>query len=101
MFTSVIFSCIVGDGAMPIIRRLATLVFVNVGDGRISKPKGGCEFVVLSCDLQLVSLLLDFDPGVLMACVNPSFLTGTELNSLERVGIERAFPTEVSIRLND
>lgn len=39
-----------GDGAIPIIKRLATLVFnVDVGvDGRITKPNGGCEFVVLS-----------------------------------------------------
>jgi hypothetical protein len=33
----------VGDGAIPIINRLATLVFmVDVGlDGRITKPNGG------------------------------------------------------------
>jgi hypothetical protein len=36
-----------------------------------------------------------------MACVNPSFLTGTELNSFDRVGIGGAFPTEVSIRLKE
>jgi hypothetical protein len=56
----------VGDGAIPIIRHLATLVFmVEVGlDGRITKPNGGCEFVVLSSDLLLKLLLLDFEPGV-------------------------------------
>jgi hypothetical protein len=93
----------VGEGAMPIIRRVATLVFiVDVGlDGRITKPKGGCEFVVLSCDLLLVSLLNDLEPGVHIACVNPSFFTGTELNSLDWVGIGGAFPTEVSIRLKE
>ena len=93
----------VGDGAIPIIRRFATLVFMaEVGlDGRITKPNGGCEFVVLSSDVLIVVLLLDFEPGVLIACVKPSFLTGTELKSLDRVGIGGAFPTEVSIRLKE
>jgi hypothetical protein len=41
---------------------------VDVGlDGRIIRPKGGSEFVVLSCDLLLVSLLNDFEPGVQIA----------------------------------
>jgi hypothetical protein len=40
----------VGEGAIPIIRRLATLEFIaEVGlDGRNTNPKEGCEFVVFS-----------------------------------------------------
>lgn len=48
-----------------------------------------------------MSLLNDLEPGVLMACVNPSFFTGTELNSFDKVGMGGAFPTDLSIRLKE